>query len=292
VLLSAGVYGATPALVKIAFADVSATTLIAFRSIIGAALMMVIARILRVPTADRRAMASSFALGALIYGPQLLVFFSAIGVMSTGIVVAVSYVYPSVILAMTAVARRRLPSRLEMALACLALLGVFALAVGGGSARVNGRGLALTVISAVMFAVYVVLAEPVSRRIHPLRMSIGVLTGIASFGAVFGLASGNLVIPHSSRSWGFVALHGVLIVPVAFTTFYAGLRLIGAARTAMLDTAQPVVAVVVGVLALGEHVDGVQVVGITVVVLAIATMPALDLGRTREIDRVRGAPNA
>ena len=252
--------------------------------------MAVIAHAVKAPRADRRTALLCFLVGALAYGPQLRFFFAAIDLMPTSIVVAIAYVYPTLVLIFLAVLRRKPPAALEVLLVAVTLGGVAAVTLGGGGTSVDGRGLLYAMISAIVFAVYVIVANPLTRRIHPMRMSVYVLCGIGASSSLSGIVLGGLTVPSNISSWEFVALHGLVMVPLAFTAFYAGLRLLGPARTAMVDTAQPVVALAVGVGFLGEGIAPVQVSGIVTVIVAIGCMSALDERRARETTHGSGVP--
>jgi drug/metabolite transporter (DMT)-like permease len=62
---------------------------------------------------------------------------------------------------------------------------------------------------------------------------------------------------------------------LAVATFFAALALLGAADTAVVSTAEPVVSVAAAALVLGERLGPVQIVGGVLVVLAVATLARL-----------------
>jgi drug/metabolite transporter (DMT)-like permease len=67
----------------------------------------------------------------------------------------------------------------------------------------------------------------------------------------------------------------------ALVAFYAGLRRLGPTRTALVDTVQPVIAVVVGMAVLGEALERGRALGIALVVVAVAGLPLLAGGLRR-----------
>jgi drug/metabolite transporter (DMT)-like permease len=62
-------------------------------------------------------------------------------------------------------------------------------------------------------------------------------------------------------AWGAVAYSGLLALAVAYLFWYRGVRVIGPTRSGMYSNLQPVVALIVAWLALGEAPTGLQVAG-------------------------------
>jgi drug/metabolite transporter (DMT)-like permease len=123
---------------------------------------------------------------------------------------------------------------------------------------------------------YTVLLKPYTERVPGVPLSALTMVG----GAVPLVAVSMPYIattPWASlpaSGWGALLYSGLLALVVAYLFWYRGVRVLGPTRSAMYSNLQPVVALVVAWIALGEKPTLVQVVG------AVAIMIGLLLTRT------------
>lgn len=282
VLLSALAFGSTPALASLAFtAHLNGLSLVAFRCLLASVVLALISTGLRESGLDRRTAVRLFGLGALLFGPQMVLYFAAIQRLDTSITVAVVYIYPAVVAAAVGVRLRRLPPALDLVLLVVAVVGVGAVALARAGSASSTAGVMLAVATAVIFAGYVIASDVVIREAPPIAAGGVVLAGAGFSALVAAAALGQLELPVSGPGWVLVGLHGVIIVPVGLAAYYAGLKRLGATRSSIVDTAQPAIAAVIGVLALGERLNLVQVVGMIAIVFAVLGLPLAAAGRAR-----------
>lgn len=104
----------------------------------------------------------------------------------------------------------------------------------------------------------------------------------------FVLLSGTLLVmgthlpsDRSWQDWARLVLSGVLGLAVSDTLLFAGLRRIGAARLAVVDTAYGPLMFLLSVAFLGEHLDGHFLIGATAVIFGVA-LATIDPARLRE----------
>ena len=147
-------------------------------------------------------------------------------------------------------------------------------AASGDVATLAGNMLVLT--SCVCWALYTVLLKPYTERIPGVPLSALTMVG----GAVPLLL---VSMPYIARTpwqslpvngWGALLYSGLLALVLAYLFWYRGVRVLGPTRSAMYSNLQPVVALVVAWLALGERPTIIQIAG------AVAIMAGLLLTRT------------
>ena len=137
-------------------------------------------------------------------------------------------------------------------------------------------GVALSVLSALIFALYFSLAERILKRYETPTLLI--------YGFGFALLAWAIFRPlwtlpwtddHAARSGCFCS--GVLVVAtvIPFGLTLAAVKLIPAARVGLTATIEPVVAALVAWLVLGEHLAPAQIAGGAVVVVAILIAQSL-----------------
>jgi drug/metabolite transporter (DMT)-like permease len=143
-------------------------------------------------------------------------------------------------------------------------------------AAVALTGNVLVLISCLCWATYTVLLKPYTETVDGITLSAVTMVG----GAVPLVLVSTPQLVHTSWSalpvsaWGAVAYSGLLALFVAYLFWYRGVRVLGPTRTAMYGNLQPVVALVVAWLALGEQPTIIQLCG------AVAIMAGILLTRT------------
>ena len=285
-MLSSFAFAVTPVLVRLAFeADVNEFSLITFRSIVAAAALAALSRFARETTVESSAVLRLIALGAFLFAPQMWTYFLSLRYLDTSVAVAIIYIYPAVVAILIAILRRCLPTSVEMALLGVALAGVIVIMVFDGGRRMSVIGVALACVTAVGYALYVVVADSVVRSLPPLAAGVWVVVGTGISTLVVAVVSGQLQLPSSTSGWTLVAVHGLIVVPMGLGCFYAGLVRLGATKASIVDTSQPAIAVLAGTIVLDEWLSPLQLLGVCLVTFAVLGLPILTELQARRASR-------
>jgi drug/metabolite transporter (DMT)-like permease len=215
-----------------------------------------------------------FALAVVVNGLMNLVLFFAFGAMAVGLVMAIFYLYPVLVALMSAaLGRDRLtPVRVfALALACAGL----ALALGsqlGPEAHATAAGVALAGIAATCHAVYLVAIRGGFDDVPTVQATSLVLAG----GLVIS-GTAALVIEGPGVAGEWLASPVAWVAILCAGTFGAlpkvwvmgGVRLIGSTRAAVALLTEPVVAVAVAALALGQRLTVFELVGGAAILVAV-----------------------
>ena len=132
-------------------------------------------------------------------------------------------------------------------------------------------GSMLVLVACLCWATYTVLLKPYTERIPGVPLSAVTMIG----GAVPLVALSTPDILHTSwtalptSAWGALAYSGILALVVAYLFWYRGVRVLGPTRSAMYSNLQPVVALVVAWLALGEQPTLAQVFGAAAIMIGL-----------------------
>ncbi|MCY1036769.1 EamA family transporter [Corallococcus sp. BB11-1] len=221
-------------------------------------------------------------LGALGYFAEGSAYFVALQHASAGLVALLLYLFPALVAVLQVALGREHLSRTRWLAVALALAGT-ALTVDPGP-DAKPLGIALGVLSAVIYAVYVLSSARVVGPAGPLGASTVILlsAGLA-FGALM-LAKGPS-FPQTAGGWGAVAGLSLLSTVVAVLTFFAGLERIGPVNTSLLSTLEPVMAVVLGALFLGERLSLRQGAGGLLILVAVVVLAGSDPARPEPVSR-------
>jgi drug/metabolite transporter (DMT)-like permease len=161
----------------------------------------------------------------------------------------------------------RKPSLVIWVAAFLSVIGLFLLSTAGVM-RIN-RGDTLVLISAVFWALHVIIVDRVVRRVNVLHLAAGqyLVCGLTS------LMMGLLVEPQGLRpvleNWWVVAYTGVLSVGLGYTLQAAGQLLAPPADAAIILSLEAVFAAISGWLFIDESLTPVQAAGCGIMLLGM-----------------------
>lgn len=273
ILTSTVVYGSTPALVHLTNRSVGLIDLIFYRSALAALVLALLSRVVRRrltadPSPERALGLRGIALGVLLFGPHLLLFLGSLQRLDSSLAVAIGYVYPSFVIGLIALRGRRPPARSDVMVLSLALIGVVAVAAPPGGAAVDPVGVVMVVGAAGLFAAYAVVTADLVAEVDPIRLACHLLVGVAVLVGTVGVATGRLSHDLDGATMLLLVAHAALTV-VGILAYTSGLAVVGAARASLIDTFQPVVALVVGMTLLAERPGPVQYAGVLLIVGSI-----------------------
>jgi drug/metabolite transporter (DMT)-like permease len=85
--------------------------------------------------------------------------------------------------------------------------------------------------------------------------------------------------PTTSTGWIAIIAIALISTVVAFVTFFAGLKRIGPTTTSTLSTFEPIVAVVLAAIVLGETISPIQILGGILILAAVVLLATSDKWR-------------
>lgn len=271
-IVSACGYGATGIFGKLAYDEgLTVSGLLAGRFVIAAVVLWAIVWVAGPRLRPSRwGVAAGVALGLVVYSAQTGFFFGALTRLDAALTVLLVYVAP-VFVALGAVAfgRERLSAAQIVALP-VALAGTALVAAGDGLGAVDGIGVLMAFGCAIAFAAYMLLSHAVVGRVNPVALSATVCTGCALSFSLAAVASGDTPTGTSGTGWLLIVALAILSTVVAITTLAAGTERVGPSTASILSTFEPLVATVLAVAVLDEHLSPVQVAGGVLVVLSVA----------------------
>ncbi|MCB8933110.1 MAG: DMT family transporter [Fimbriimonadaceae bacterium] len=156
--------------------------------------------------------------------------------------------------------------------ALLAFAGV-AVVVLGASSGDHGKllGNVLILISAVLWAASTVVSRPLVERISPFRVLTLSMPGALIVLVPYGLLA-SLHTPWTAltpTTWSMLAYVAVIAGAVGFVGFYEGVRQIGGPAAMVYQYFVPVLAALFAWLVLGRTVNGIQFVGMGIVLTGV-----------------------
>ena len=191
----------------------------------------------------------------------------------SGLATTLHFLYPVLVtILMVVLFKERLS--VPVAVATLLALGGIYLLSGNNGSEVNPTGMALALTTVLTYASYIVgLNRSSIGRIDSLKLTFYIL----STGNLFFLANllvrGEGLAPIPSWKSG-IDLFMLALVPTLISnlTLILAVKHIGSTTTAVLGCMEPLTAVVMGILFLGESCSPIQALGIGIILVAVTTV--------------------
>ena len=257
-----------PTTAKLAYLDGSNVLTVAIaRGLIAMVLLTLIASILRLGMRmPRELLRSSLIAGAgqacFVYG-----IYAAIQTINISLALLILYLYPTIL----AIHQHRLGTirvrPIQWACALAACAGL-ALILGVGFEQINLVGIALAVMAMLATVVITVTNVRVTAELGSLVSNLYMSLWSLLVFLLLLLLFGEVALPQSSFGWSVLAGNGVAYC-IAWVSFFAGARILGATRASMLTLVEPPAAALGAWILFSETYSSVQWVGFCVVLVAL-----------------------
>jgi drug/metabolite transporter (DMT)-like permease len=278
VLISATAFGTLSILAKLAYrAGLGTEQLLAFRFVLAAIGMWGLALVLRQNPLrfERRRLFTLIALGAIFYTGQSLTYFTALHTLPASLCVLIAYIYPSLVVLAGWLFLRRSVSPWHWVALVASFLGV-ALLVGGAQFQL-AWALVFAIASPAIYTGYILVGERVMSSVPAVGASAVIMSGAAIAFCVIAAFTGQLALPASESGWAVGIAIALVPTMIAISLFLAGLPRIGAARSSLLSTLEPVVTVLLAVVLLGDRFSTIQVLGGVLIIVAVVVVQSAHL---------------
>lgn len=221
--------------------------------------------------------------------------------MDSGVACSLLFVYPVMTAVLMAMLYGEKITKATAAAIALSLVGVLLLYKGDGETVLSTVGVLLVMVSALSYALYIIVANrasapeselgtghsklskyiPLPHRvtIHRLDMSamklsfyVLIVCAVSMVLFSFTSAERHLMPLVTGREWGYSLM--LAIVPTVFSLVSMGIavRIIGSTPTAIMGALEPLTAVVIGLTVFHEALTVNLVVGILLILTAVITI--------------------
>lgn len=247
---------------------------------------------------SRGELSTLIALGLLFVVSSLTLYCSFL-YMDSGVACSLLFVYPVMTAVLMAMLYGEKITKATAAAIALSLVGVLLLYKGDGETVLSTVGVLLVMVSALSYALYIIVANrasapesgleashnrfskylPHRATIHRLdmsamKLSFYVLIVCAVSMVLFSLTSPerHLMPLATGREWGYSLM--LAIVPTVFSLVSMGIavRIIGSTPTAIMGALEPLTAVVIGLTVFHEALTVNLVAGILLILTAVITI--------------------
>jgi drug/metabolite transporter (DMT)-like permease len=191
--------------------------------------------------------------------------------------VVLFFTYPAMTVIINALLGERLPLRGWIALGLTTLGVILTVANPNPDADISfsWMGVLIALFNALFVALFIIVNERVQRG-YPTtaRASAWTLTGTLFVFIPMAFMRGGVALPPDTRALGLLIGLGAFATVLPYFGLILGNKMLGASRAAIVSTLEPVVAVALAVLLLGERLLLLQVVGAVLIVASIIVLEA------------------
>lgn len=225
----------------------------------------------KVPLTLPRAAWLPVAVMGLLFGASSLALYSAFLYIDGGLACTILFVYPAMVTLLSVFFfGERLSWRLVLALAATTS-GIALLYRGGSDAPLDIRGVLWSLASAAFYAVYILGVRHI-RVVRELRAEVLTFYVMLESMALFAVklaAAGAVQIPATPLHWGCLLAIALIPTIVSLETFTRALHRIGAVKLSILGSAEPLVAIAIGVAVFGEALTAKIILGVLLILSGI-----------------------
>lgn len=269
--LAAAAYGTNPAFALPLYADdMNPNSVLLFRYCLGIPLLAILMCLRGIDFRMKRAeLIPVFILGILM-ALSSLTLFESYRFMNSGIASTLLFVYP-VMVAVIMMFFFHESIRMSL-IVCFVVMaaGLLLLMRPEGDRELSSMGFLLVMLSALTYAIYIVLVN-VSKPIADIPTS-KLLFYVLIFGTfvfLFKIAAGTeLTLPSKASGWYNLAALAVIPTVLSLACTSAAIHIIGSTSTAVFGALEPLTALVLSVVLLGQSITPLEILGGLLIIMA------------------------
>ena len=286
VAISAAAFGTLGILGRYAYADgMDALTIMALRFSLAALVLLALLAARREPLPRGRSLMLLVGMGAIGYVGQAFCYLTALKYASPGLVTLLLYLYPVFVAILSAIFLHEPITRRKALILGVAVVG---LALTAGPAGGQWVGVVLAISAAVIYSVYILVGAGVMRRVSATRSSAVIFTSAGAMSCLLMGINGPHP-PATASGWAVIGAMVIIATVVPVVAFLAGLARIGPTNAAMISTLEPVVAVALSALLLGETLQPVTLLGGALILVAVLLLARDELRGSEPAQTTREA---
>jgi len=279
IITSAISFGAMPIFARLAYSSgADPITVLFLRFGLAAVVMMGIMLFGKIRFPRGLLLLELILLGAIGYVGESLAYFTALTMASAGLVALLLYIYPALVTALSAIFLKEHLTTVKVVALFFALSGTaLTIQITSGGSII---GILLGIAAAVDYAIYILLGSRIVRRSGSIGSTSIIIASTAGVYAIIAPIHG-LAFPGSALGWIAVIAIALISTVISFVTFFAGLKRIGPTTASTLSTFEPIVAVALAAIVLGETITPVQALGGLLILIAVVILSRKEMRRDK-----------
>ncbi|MBR8731239.1 hypothetical protein IX339_000681 [Porphyromonas levii] len=193
--------------------------------------------------------------------------------MPSGVATVIHFLYPIMVALLMLIFFGQKLNRGSMLALVLGFIGVVFLSgiMGESGFQIALVDIGLVAFSGFCYAVYIVMINRSRADQIPMwRLTFYLMVFSTIFFGLVALGKQELQLPQTPSAWGLLALLGIVPTIISNILLITAIPRIGSTATSIMGVLEPVTAVLVGVLILGESLSFSTTIGIGIILIAVA----------------------
>jgi len=249
-------------------------TLLFLRFGIASICMLFIMLVRGIPLPRERILLILMLMGAVGYVGQSFCYFTALTLVSAGLVALLLYLHPAVVTVLAVIILKEPISKWKIIALMFALVGT-ALTIGpaGGG---KPLGIILSLGAAFIYSFYILVGSKITKQGTAIQSSTVIITSAAIVYSGI-IAIKGPAFPTTLLGWASVSAVALISTVLAIVTFLAGLERVGPTNASILSTIEPVTTVILAMLVLDEVITPLRIAGGMMILFAVIILARSEL---------------
>ena len=270
IVVSALCFGSISVLtILVTRAGVPLLTAMAWRYVLGAALLLAITGVKPLGSVSKNRRAQLILIGG--FGQALITYLSlhALEYIPVGPLAFLFYTYPAWVALLAAIRRTEKLTPIRAIALTLALVGVTVMVGAPSTDKLNPIGVILALGSALLYSAYLPSIAHLQQGIPAMVSTFLLVAGAAITFVIAALFAGELYLPAAAPVWSNIVVLALVSTVIAFSTLIKGLSVLGPVRTAIIATVEPFFTAMLGVAVLGNQLTTTTLTGGILIAAAV-----------------------
>ncbi len=208
-----------------------------------------------------------FALSSITY-------YQSFHFMDAGIASTILFVYPVMVAVIMACCFHEKIMPTTVFAIVSSLLGIGLLYQGSFEASMGMMGFVLVMLSALTYAVYIVIVNKSGIQMSSVKLTFYVLLFCVLTLLAYSFTSPSLALqlPPSPRAWFYACWLGLVPTVLSLVLMTISVHEVGATPTAIMGVLEPMTAVLIGILVFSESLTVRLAIGMLIILIAVFTI--------------------
>ena len=211
------------------------------------------------------------AILGFLFAASTLTYFIAFHYMSAGIAATILFIYPVMVAVIMAIFFKEKITLLTILSITLSFAGIAMLYFGDNSGQVNTAGVILVLISALTYALYIIVINRSGIVMSAEKMTFYVLLSCIATIFIYTLfdSGSSLMPPQSFPMWGYCLMLALIPTIISLNLMTIAVESVGSTPTAVMGALEPLTAVIIGCLVMHESMTLHLFIGIVLILISV-----------------------
>jgi len=213
-----------------------------------------------------KSLIAPFISGVVLYGYGSGIYFMACRYIGTGLSIIIFFTYPAIVIFCNWLLYKTKVTNIYYMSIFMILLGMILL-VDKNDIAFDLYGISLAAISALWYALYILVSKKQTTTLPPLVLTLMVTSGSAVSGLGLSYFDGSFIIPDKITIWGNICGIAIICTSIPILFLLKGMKYISSEKASILSVLEPLGIYIVGITILEEKVNIVQTIGVVTILL-------------------------